>query len=826
MTSIFMLHHVHVIPEGEAASRLSFIQATKWLRYAAIALVLLSSLTAAMCWWLLSASLPAVEGKRVLSKLNAEVRVDRDSLGTATIHAVSELDAMRALGYIHAQERYFEMDLMRRTAAGELAELLGPSVLDADRKRRIHRFRYRAFRNLSAFAAGRERLLDAYVEGVNAGLGDLTARPWPYLLLGHQPRPWSREDSALVGYAMYVNLQDASNARELALQNMEPHLPPEIFRMLVRDGTRWDAPLMGQARGDARLPDASTVDLRRLAPPQGGRPAALDTSGTPGSNNFAVAGALTADGRAILADDMHSKLGVPNIWFRARLRYGHSTGAVDVSGFTLPGLPIIVAGSNGWVAWGFTNGYADTLDWDPHCGGSSTQRCTRLLHEAPAREVIRVKGRGSVEMEVFGDEQGPVIVDSITSRPMQLHWTAYATRGLNLNLGKLHYAADIRQALAYTRDVGLPTANLLLSDRKGAIAWTMIGPTVPARDASDCQWPWNAATRPLGDVDGAPSIMRACGGIVGNGEHVPPSIASPSNHRLWTANNRTLDGPALNAVGDGGYAHGARALQVRNALMGRERFSEKDLLAIQLDDSAAFLEPWWQLMQAEAAKAGRSSALSELAEAARHWEGRASVGSVSYRLVRSWRLAVLARIVEGLTAPAQAALKDRFVMPQLPQIEGVAWPLVTRKPIHLLSRRYDSWPELFEDAAKEVRDELAKQGPLGKRTWGERNTARICHSLASAVPLLGKQLLCMPRDQMPGDSGMPRVQGPAFGATQRMVVSPGHEHDGIAHMPGGQSGHVLSPFWGAGHEAWVNGRRSSFLPGRAVYSLTLVPATN
>lgn len=795
----------------------------KWLRNVAIGLALLISSTALMCWWLLSGSLPVVTGKRELSDLQAEVRVDRDSLGTATIHAVSEWDAMRALGYVHAQERYFEMDLMRRTAAGELAELLGPSALDADRKRRIHRFRYRASRNFGAFSAGRERLLDAYADGVNAGLGDLTTRPWPYLLLGERPKPWSREDSMLVGYAMYVNLQDASNSRELELRSMEAHLPPEIFQLLVRDGTRWDAPLMGQARGDARLPDASVVDLRRLAPPQARRPAALDPSGTPGSNNFAVAGALTTDGRAILADDMHSKLGVPNIWFRTRLRYGHSTSTIDVSGFTLPGLPIIVAGSNGWVAWGFTNGYADTLDWDPRCGGSSPQHCARLLDKPSAREVIRVKGRESVEIEVFGDENGPVIVDSISRKPMQLHWTAYAPTGLNLNLGKLHHATDIRQALAHTVDVGLPTANLLLSDRNGAIAWTMIGPTVPARDASDCQWPWKIATKPPGDADDDASIMRACGGVVGREDRVPPSIASPSNHRLWTANNRTLDGSMLNAVGDGGYAHGARAFQVRNALMGRELFSEKELLAIQLDDSAPFLEPWWQLMQAEAAKSDRPSALSELAKAARLWEGRASVGSVSYRLVRSWRLAVLARIVDGLTAPAQAALKERFVMPQLPQIEGVAWPLVTRKPMHLLSRRYDSWPELFEDAAKEVRDDLAKQGPLAERTWGERNTTRICHPLASTVPLLGERLLCMPQDQLPGDSGMPRVQGPAFGATQRMVVSPGHERDGIAHMPGGQSGHVLSPFWGAGHEAWVHGRRSSFLPGRTLYSLTLAP---
>src|SRR3546814_1729506 len=112
----------------------------------------------------------------------------------------------------------------------------------------------------------------------------------------------------------------------------------------------------------------------------------------------------------------------------------------------------------------------------------------------------------------------------------------------------------------------------------------------------------------------------------------------------------------------------------------------------------------------------------------------------------------------------------------------------------------------MEDAAVEVRDALSAQGPLGERTWGERNTAHICHPLAGAIPLLGERLLCMPPDQIDGDGNMPRVAATAFGASERMVVSPGHEADGIAHMPGGQSGHPLSPFWGAGHDDWVHGR--------------------
>ena len=301
-----------------------------------------------------------------------------------------------------------------------------------------------------------------------------------------------------------------------------------------------------------------------------------------------------------------------------------------------------------------------------------------------------------------------------------------------------------------------------------------------------------------------------------------PLVADPPGHRLWTANARVVGDGDLQRVGDGGYDLGARARQIRDDLFARQRFGERDLLAIQLDDRALFLQRWRELLRDEAARA-KSPALAGLADAAADWNGRASTDSASYRIVRAWRQAVIARIGEGLAAPARAALGDGFRMPKLSQLEGVAWPLLQQRPAHLLSRRFGTWDALMEDAAVEVRDALSAQGAPGERTWGERNTAHICHPLAGAIPLLGERLLCMPPDQLAGDGNMPRVAAPDFGASERMVVAPGHESDGIAHMPGGQSGHPLSPFWGAGHDDWVHGRPTPFLPGEAVHTLTLAP---
>jgi penicillin amidase len=183
-------------------------------------------------------------------------------------------------------------------------------------------------------------------------------------------------------------------------------------------------------------------------------------------------------------------------------------------------------------------------------------------------------------------------------------------------------------------------------------------------------------------------------------------------------------------------------------------------------------------------------------------------------------------------------LGPEFQTPGLPQFEGVMWALLQRRPVNLLPRR-DScaaiapasstcddrlgWTRLMEAAAAQVRDAPAGDLPLDARTWGEHNTARICHPLAAALPWHAKRLLCMPADPLPGAGDMPRVQAPGFGASERMVVSPGHEADGIIQMPGGQSGHPLSPYWGAGHQDWVHGRRTPFLPGAAEHTLTLQP---
>ncbi len=818
----------------------------KWLKRVLVVLLVLIVVLAGIGTWLLRGSIPELDGDVALQGLSAPATIHRDALGVVTIDAANAVDAARALGYVHAQERYFEMDLLRRTAAGELSELLGPVAIDYDKQHRIHRMRARVDTRLDAILGDHRAEVDAYVDGVNTGLGALRTRPWPYLLLRQQPRRWEAADTALTSFAMYFDLQDAANSHELALWRLKPHLPPALYALLTREGTRWDAPLMGTVRGDAVLPGPQDVDLRTLPMPDEHHTGSTGEDIVPGSNNFAVAGSRTADGRAIVANDMHLGLRVPALWFRARLRYPDPKapgGRVDVTGFSLPGLPAIVVGSTGRIAWAFTNSYVDMADWRVAraCDAKTTTGCDALRTH---RETIRVAGAPAVDFDVEETAWGPVLQRERDGRLLAVRWNGHLPGALNFGLGDFVHAQNLDDALLIADRTALPTQNLLVGDSTGRIAWRLVGPLPERAPGCSGELPRDASgevarttvaptTTTTSTATPSPSPTTN-GGIPKRTPCAPwsistrisPALVDPPSGRLWTANNRTTDGEIMRRLGDNGYVVGARSKQIRDGLFARERFTEHDLLAIQLDDRALLMRDWWQVLQDEARRAdrARTPALQALAQAARTAPERASPDAVSYRLVRAWRLAVHQRITSGLTAPAQVALGKDFVMPDFLQIEGVVRPLLRERPAHLVPRRYANWDALLEDAAKEVRTTLEAQGPLAQRTWGEQNTAAICHPLAKALPLVGKRLLCMPADPLAGDGAMPRVTAPAFGASERMVVSPGHEADGIAHMPGGQSGHPLSPFWGAGHDDWVQGRPTSFLPGATVHTLTLRPA--
>jgi penicillin amidase len=251
------------------------------------------------------------------------------------------------------------------------------------------------------------------------------------------------------------------------------------------------------------------------------------------------------------------------------------------------------------------------------------------------------------------------------------------------------------------------------------------------------------------------------------------------------------------------------------------------MLPIQTDDRALFLTRWQRLLletlDAEAVR--DNPGRQQYRALVDGWEARASTGSVGYRLVREFRTQVRGRVFNMLMQPVRETFGSDTRLGMSKQFEAPLWTLIRERPKHLLSLEYASWRELLIASIDANIDYYRENfaGSLSQRTWGERNTAAIKHPLSRAVPFLARWL-DMPADLLPGDSNMPRAQGPTFGASERFAVAPGDEANGYMHMPAGQSGHPLSDYYSRGHDDWVEARATSFLPGKPVHTLTLIPA--
>jgi penicillin amidase len=764
----------------------------------------------------LVASLPQVEGTRGLPGLQAEVRIERDGLGTPTIRGKSRLDVARATGFVHAQERFFQMDLLRRRAAGELSEIVGPATLKADREIRIHRLRNVARAVVAAAPAADRALVQAYTDGVNAGLAALGEKPFEYLVLRAQPAPWQLEDTVLVTLAMFMTLQDSKGARESTLGVLYDVLPAPLADFLAPRGTEWDAPLVGDAYAQPPVPGPEVVDLRGTRPPDlpEEQPGGIGEASL-GSNNWAVAGRLTAHGGAIVANDMHLDLGVPNVWFRVSLAWPEGGEERRVTGVSLPGSPAIVAGSNGHVAWGFTNSYGDwsdlvVLEADPNDPSRYlTPEGWRQIEKVHER--IRVKGGADEDLEVATTIWGPILDRDHHGRQRALRWTAQDQHAVNLGMLRMESPRSAREALEVANTVGAPAQNFVCGDAEGHIGWTILG-IIPRRVGFDGRLPTSWA-------DGT----RRWDGWLEPSEY--PRILDPVEGHLWTANARAGSDAMVHAIGDGGYPLGARAGQIRDDLrvLDRTKATEADMLRIQLDDRALFLARWRELLLATltpeaVADHPERARLKQLVEA---WSGHAAVGDAGYRFVRGFRATLARQALGALTAGCPAA-DPHFRVGELNQVEGPLWALVTARPVHLLNPRYASWSEQILAAVDATAAVLGRRGALEARTWGERNMVRVRHPLSRALPWASGWLDMTP-EALPGDSNMPLFQSPEAGASERLAVSPGHEASGLFHMPGGESGHPLSPHYRDGHAAWAHGAPTPFLPGPTVSTLRLVP---
>lgn len=761
---------------------------------------------ALLLWCLLRASLPQLDGEIRLPGLTAPLAIGRDALGTAVLQGSDRQDLARGLGYVHAQERFFEMDLTRRSAAGELAALFGEKAVERDKSRRLHRMRARLTERFAQLPAADRALLAAYASGVNAGLQALRLRPWQYLLLRAEPAPWTEVDSLLVVSEMFFMLQASSfeNAFERSL--LRERAGDALFDWLNPRGGRWDAALDGSQLPAPAMPSAEQLDLRSLPAPKPALAAlsprfSEDEAPVLGSNNWAVSGARSKHGGAILADDMHLGLGVPSIWYRAQLQLGEGSQAQRAAGLTLPGMPSLVVGSNGQVAWGFTNAYGQWFDWIKLPETPAAERLRSV------QERIEVKG-GAAQALVVQEFDGAPVALTREGQRYALRWIAHQGEAYNLELDRLLGARDVDVAAGIAQRAGMPHQNILIADKSGHIAWTIAGRL----------WSQAGLAQSYGRFQ--PPELPAHGWLAPADY---PLLRDPGEGQLWTANHRQLGGALAEQIGDGGFDLGARAQQIRDRLRETARHDEATLAAIHFDNEARFVQSW--ATRVSAAVQG-SSAHAEVARQLQQWNGRADADQVGYRLARAVRLKTLDALWVAWTLPLlgedQQDEKKRFKWRS--QFEYSAVQALESQPAHLLPPGYSSWRAFQLAQVDAAVQELTRDGqqPLAQASWGQHNASRIQHVLSRAIPALSRWL-DMPSLPQGGDSNLPHVAQPAFGQSQRLVVSPGREAQATLSMPGGQSGHPLSPYYGAGHAAWAAGQTTPLLAGPAQHHLNAMP---
>ncbi len=772
--------------------------------------LLMLSILAGWLWWRMERSVPALDGDIQLSGLASPVTVARDSLGTATITAESRADAARALGYLHAQDRYFSMDMLRRYAAGELSELSGDATLEVDRSIRPHRFRARAQAIVTAMPAEERAVLDAYVAGVNAGLSDLPANPFEYVVLRGEPEPWKPEDTVLAAFAMYLNLQPALPQRELDRARAEKALGREMSAFLYPETTELDAPIDGSILPEPPMP-------ARIAPqdtPSLPLPVDVRLPETVGSNNWAVGGKLTASGTALVANDMHLGLDVPSTWYRARIivkpRAGSSEKALDAVGVTLPGTPNLVAGSNGRIAWGYTNSYIDTADaviveWiDERQGSYRTPQGPATISAHEERICAHSACEGFVVRETIW---GPIVAKDAFGRDIAMRWTAHEPDAIRLGMTlRIEQASNVPEALALARQSGIPQQNFTVGDRDGNIGWTIIG-QVPNRFGFSGQ-------EAVSFADGT----RGWNGYAAN----VPVVLNPAGDRIWTANSRVVGGEGFAVLGDGGYDTGARAGRIRDLLQAKDKFAPADFLNIQLDDVSVRNAYWQELMLAELRKRSSDERLQAMIGPVENWGGRALPRSSGYRLVERFRAYMVEGLYEAwLGLPEKGPFRRTWMVSQS---EGPARRLLRERPAALVPKGHASWDAYIDAALAKVAEDVETQagGRIEDYRWGSTAKAGVSHPLARALPMLG--WVTNPENvPVPGDRATVRASAPGFGASERFAVSPGREAEGLFQMPGGQAGSPASPYYLAGHEDWVKGRPTPYLPGPAKWTLVLKP---
>jgi penicillin G amidase len=814
-----------------------------WTFAGLLALLLLA--VAAGVLWLRSAektALPMIDGELHINNsseaglsadgaeagLSAPVTVRRDDHGVPHIEAATQDDLFVAQGYVTAQDRLWQMDALRRNANGELAEVLGRSLVPHDKMQRVLQMRASAQRIYSNLDAANRARLDDYARGVNLFIAEhQDSLPAEFRLLHYRPQPWSGADSISIGAIMMSETLDDHWDVKLAREEISAKLHnPKLEADLYPVGSWREHP-----------PTGVLVDLSQPRPQPAGKKDSDDddddrsqagvslpwkdvergsrfpthfaefakwmghgellgmqtcTGCIPGSNNWVIAGTHTASGKPLLSNDMHLDISVPNIWYMADL----SAPGIHVEGVTIPGVPFVIAGHNEHVAWGYTALYADVQDlYLEKLDGKGN------YYQAPDgtaagvwkpltvnQEVIHVRGGKDVVVEVQSTAHGPLL-NPLFGReihPFSLKWTIYDPTLSGLPIYQLDVASSCAEATAALSSWRWPTLNVVYSDDQGHIAYHAVG-SVPVRPAG---------LQGVPIQDGAHEWQ----GYIPF-DQMPNSLDPPSGF-LATANSRvTTDASPYPLTLE--WADPYRIQRIYKVLQGRDKLTPKDMLAVQTDVySEVDQEIGHRLAYAIDHTPGVDDRLRKAADLMRSWDGRLTTESVAASIVTQARHAFWPLILApklGKDAGDYSWSDSNFAEEEIIMHGSPDW----------LPPAYKNWDALLTDAVRKGMENGKAPADVTKWKYGSWHVVDIEHPLAGFLPFISRIAGTGPQP-LSGDTTTVKQVGREFGPSQRFTLDWSDIDGSTENIVLGESGDPYSPYFRDQWSDWYSGTTFAF----------------
>jgi penicillin G amidase len=824
-----------LVPEEEAMATLEAYTGKRksWrgLRILAIGIVVAAAAAAILGGvWLKHAmwqQLPILDGQIELPGLSAPVSVRRDEHGVPHIEAANLDDLLEAQGFVVAQDRLWQMDMARRYSSGELAEILGPALAKHDELERVLQMRPTAERLTSTMPAEQRRHFADYARGVNAFIASRRQHlPAEFRLLDYQPKPWQPVDSWLAALSMVEQLDsyypDKLN-RELVASKLQPNLVEQLY-----PSTTWRDHPPTQALPDLTAPQQNVPETVPDEEPSAGPPN-LASSGEdlfelrqvlgladcplcrPGSNEWAVSGAHTASGKPLLANDMHLDHSIPEVWHEEDLH----AGSFHVAGVTTPGIPLIIAGHNAHIAWGFTSLYGDVQDVYVEKTNPQGQYWFNNGWREPEHtsEHIHVRGGRDVTLDLERTEHGPVITPLLPheQRMLALKWTMYDPDARGLRLEELDAANnwdDFRTALSGWWE---PTLNVVYADDEGHIGYQAVG-LFPIRPAG-------LSALPVVETGTATDMPHEWQGWVPFAQL--PSVFDPADGIVATANSRVApDGAPYPLTLN--WAGPYRNERIWKWLAGKDHLTPADMLTLQTDTYSEVDQDLAERFAYAIDHASKTDLqLRRAADLLRSWNGVVSSSSVAAEIVASTKKALWPMILKpklGRDWELYTWQDKDFAQEELIDNVSPDW----------LPSSYRSWDDLIAFAAKKGMADDRAPLLLSGWTYGSRHVLLIEHPLYGLLPFF-RGWTSTGAHPLSGDETTVQQTRGLLGPSQRFIMDWNDVDGSSENLFMGESGDPVSAYYRDHFPYWYSGKTFSLpftdarIKAAAKHTLWLMP---